>query len=145
MAFSTSLSSMPSEMPSLLSTSGLIYTGIAPFKTSALITLLCTLRGKIILSPALVEDSTMLCTEDVVPPTIKKACAAPKASAASCSASRITDTGWHRLSKGFMELTSKLTHFSPSSSRSSGLPRPRLCPGTSKGTTRFLRKASRAS
>lgn len=34
-----------------------------------------------------------------------------------------------------MEFTSRLTHFSPRSSTSSGLPRPLLCPGTSKGTT----------
>ena len=33
----------------------------------------------------------MLCTELVVPPTIKKAWAAPKASAASSSASRMTE------------------------------------------------------
>ena len=66
-------------------------------------------------------------------------------SAASSSASRITDTGWQRLSRGFMEFTSIPTHFSPSSSTSSGLPRPCLCPGTSKGTTRILRNFSRAS
>ena len=58
-------------------------------------------------------DSTMLWTAEVVPPTIKKAWAAPKASAASSSASRITDTGWQRLSRGFMELTSMVTHCSP--------------------------------
>ena len=53
-------------------------------------------------SPRLQTVSTMLCTELVVPPTIRKACAAPKASAASSSASRMTDTGWQRLSSGFM-------------------------------------------
>ena len=46
----------------------------------------------------------------VVPPTIKKAWAAPKASAARISASRITETGWHKLSSGFMLLTSMPTH-----------------------------------
>ena len=78
----------------------------------------------------------MACTAEVVPPTIKKAWAAPKAWAASSSASRMTETGWQRLSRGFMELTSMETHFSPSSWVSSGLPLPRLWPGTSKGTTR---------
>ena len=98
-----------------------------------------------ILSPGLQAVSTMLCTLLVVPPTIKKAWAAPKASAASSSASLITETGWQRLSSGFIELTSMPTHRSPSSSTSSGLPRPRLCPGTSKGTTRCRRNFSSAS
>ena len=35
----------------------------------------------------------MLCTAEVVPPTMRKAFAAPKASAASCSASRIHGNG----------------------------------------------------
>ncbi len=87
----------------------------------------------------------MLCTEEVVPPTIKNAWSAPKASAASSSASFITDMGWQRLSKGFMEFTSRLTHFSPKSSFNSGFPLPRLCPGTSKGTTLFFLSRSRAS
>ena len=91
------------------------------------------------------QESTMLCTEDVVPPTIKKAWAARKASAASSSASLITDTGWQRLSNGFMELTSRLTHFSPRSSTNSGFPLPLLCPGTSKGTTLLRFKRSNAS
>ena len=43
-------------------------------------------------------------------PTIRKACAAPNASAASSSASRITLVGWHRLSSGFIELTSTVMH-----------------------------------
>ena len=54
--------------------------------------LLCTFRGRMILSPALQTDRIMLCTADVVPPTIRNACAAPKASAASSSASLITET-----------------------------------------------------
>ena len=87
----------------------------------------------------------MLCTELVVPPTIRKAWAAPKASAASSSASRITDTGWQRLSSGFMLFTSTPTHCWPRKAVSSGLPRPRLWPGTSKGTTRIRRKFSSAS
>ena len=49
-------------------------------------------------SPRLQAVSTILCTELVVPPTIRKACAAPNASAASSSASRMTETGCHRLS-----------------------------------------------
>ena len=53
--------------------------------------------------------------------------------------------GWHRLSKGFMEFTSMRTHFSPRSSVSSGLPRPRLWPGTSKGTTRRFSNSCSAS
>ena len=108
-------------------------------------TLLCTFLGRMILSPRLQLDSTMLCTELVVPPTIRKALAAPKASAARISASRITDTGWHRLSSGFMLFTSTPTHFSPRNAVSSGLPFPCLCPGTSKGTTRISRKRSSAS
>ena len=87
----------------------------------------------------------MLCTELVVPPTIKNACDAPKDSAASSSASRMTDTGWHRLSSGFMLLTSTSRHFWPRNAVSSGLPRPCLWPGTSKGTTRICRKRSSAS
>ena len=79
--------------------------------------------------------STMLCTAEVVPPTIKNAWAAPNASAARRSASAITDTGWHRLSRGFMELTSICIHVSPSRAVSSGFPLPLLWPGTSKGTT----------
>ena len=73
-----------------------------------------------------------------LPPTIRNACAAPNASAASCSASAMTDTGWQRLSSGFMELTSSRIQVSPKSFVSSGLPRPLLCPGTSNGTTRIF-------
>ena len=47
------------------------------------------------------------------------------------------ETGWHRLSRGFMEFTSTLMHCSPKKAVSSGVPLPRLCPGTSKGTTRI--------
>lgn len=86
-------------------------------------TLRWTLRGRMISSPRLQAVSTILCTELVVPPTIRKACAAPNASAASSSASRMTDTGWHRLSSGFMLLTSTPTHCSPRNFVSSGLPR----------------------
>ena len=143
MARSTSDISIPREIPSFLSTSGFTYTGTAPQSTSALITLLWTFRGRIILSPALHTERTMLCTDDVVPPTIKNAWSAPNASAASSSASLITETGWHRLSNGFIEF--RLTHFSPSNSASSGLPRPLLCPGTSKGTTLLFFNCSSAS
>ena len=66
-------------------------------------------------------------------------------SAASSSASRITETGWHRLSSGFMLFTSTPTQACPKNAVSSGLPRPRLCPGTSKGTTLIRRKFSSAS
>ena len=44
-----------------------------------------------------------------------------------------------------MEFTSRLTHFSPSSSTSSGFPLPRLCPGTSNGTTLLFFNCSSAS
>ena len=87
---------------------------------------MCTLRGRMSLSPFLQTVITMAWTADVVPPTIKKAWAAPKAAAASASASRMTETGWLRLSSGFMELTSTDMHFSPRKAVSSGLPRPRL-------------------
>ena len=60
--------------------------------------LLCTFLGKMILSPALHTDKIILCTAEVVPPTIKNAWSAPEASAVSSSASRITGTGWQRLS-----------------------------------------------
>ena len=70
---------------------------------------------------------------------------APKAFAAKRSASRITETGWQRLSSIFIELTSTERHFSPRKAVSSGLPRPRLCPGTSKGTRRAVFIRSKAS
>ena len=132
-------------MPRRASQSGLTYTGTAPHSTSAPITLRCMLRGRMTFSPAFTEERIMLCTAEVVPPTIKKAFAAPKASAASFSASRMTETGWQRLSSGFIEFTSMLTHLSPKSRASSGFPRPRLCPGTSKGTTRIVPNFSSAS
>ena len=100
--------------------------GMAPHRTSALIADLWTLRGRIILSPALQVDRIIVCTDEVVPPIIRKAWLAPKASAARSSASRIIEMGWPKLSKGFIELTSIPTHFSPNSSTSSGFPRPRL-------------------
>jgi len=84
-------------------------------------------------------------TEPVVPLTMKKACAAPKACAASTSASWMTDTGWQRLSSGFMELTSASIVACPRNSVSSGFPFPCLWPGTSNGTTRSLEKARKAS
>ena len=68
----------------------------------------------------------------------QKAWEAPNASAASFSASRMTDTGWHRLSRGFMLFTSTPTLF-PQEFCQFGFPRPRLWPGTSKGTTRIFR------
>ena len=43
--------------------------GVAPFTTSALMTLRCTFRGRMILSPFLQAVSTIVCTDDVVPPT----------------------------------------------------------------------------
>ncbi len=136
---------MPSAMPRRLSMSGFTYMGMAPQSTRALMTLLWTFLGRMILSPFLQTASTMLWTEDVVPPTMRKAQAAPKASAASSSASRITDTGWQRLSSAFMEFTSMDTHCFPRSFVSSGLPCPLLCPGTSKGTIRSPRNTSSAS
>ena len=136
---------MPKAIPSFWSTSGLTYTGTAPQSTMALITERCTFLGSIILSPLLHTASTMLCTAEVVPPTIRKACAAPNASAASCSASFITDTGWQRLSSGFIEFTSMPTQVSPKKSFNSLLPLPLLCPGTSKGTTLFFLNFSNAS
>ena len=42
-------------------------------------------------------------------------------------------------------LTSTPTHCWPRKAVNSGLPRPRLWPGTSKGTTRICRNCSRAS
>ena len=54
---------------------------------------LWTLRGIIIFSPRLQAVITIACTADVVPPIIKKACFAPKASAAKASASLMTETG----------------------------------------------------
>ena len=140
-----SSTSTPMAIPISGFTFASTYTGMPPQSTSALMTLLCTFLGRIILSPALQTDSIMLCTELVVPFTIKKACAAPKASAVSSSALRITDTGCPRLSSGFMEFTSSPTHFSPSRLINSGFPRPLLCPGTSNGTTRIFRKRSNAS
>ena len=137
--------SIASAIPILSFTSGSTYTGTAPQITRALITLLWTFLGRMILSPLLQTDKIMLCTADVVPPIIKKACSAINASAASSSASLMTETGWHRLSKGFMEFTSSPTHFSPKSSTSSGFPLPLLCPGTSNGTTLFFLNFSRAS
>ena len=56
-------------------------------------TLRCTLRGRMIFSPRFAAVRIIACTELVVPPTMKKACAAPNARAANSSASRITDTG----------------------------------------------------
>ena len=109
------------------------------------ITLLCTLRGSMILSPRLQTASTMLCTAEVVPPTIKYACAAPNASAARSSASLMTETGWQRLSSIFIEFTSTRRHCSPRKWVRSGFPFPCLCPGTSNGTSRFCFISSNAS
>ena len=50
-------------------------------------------RGRMIFSPRLATERIMACTAEVVPPTIKKAWAAPKAWAASSSAWRMTETG----------------------------------------------------
>ncbi len=145
MARSTSLRLMPRDMPSIGSMLGLTYTGTAPQRIRALMALLWTFRGIIILSPRLHAVMTIACTAEVVPPTMKKAWAAPKASAASSSASLMTETGWHRLSSIFMEFTSTERHLSPKKSVSSLLPRPLLCPGTSKGTNLALFIFSRAS
>ena len=144
-ARSTASTFIPRGIPRRRFISGFTYTGTAPQRIRAPTTLRCTFRGRMIFSPRFTTERIMLCTAEVVPPTIRKAWAAPNASAASSSASRITDTGWQRLSRGFMEFTSIPTHFSPISSRSSGLPLPRLCPGTSKGTTLFFEKSRRAS
>ena len=145
MAFSTSDIDIPRAIPNLLSDSGLTYTGIAPLSINAFMALLCTFLGIIILSPSLHVASIIVCTAEVVPPTMKNACSAPNASAASSSASLITDTGWHRLSKGFIEFTSTDIHFSPRKSVSSLLAFPCLCPGTSNGTILSLLNLFNAS
>ena len=144
-AFFTASTLIPRGIPSRWSHSGFTYTGTAPHSTIAPMTLRWTFLGRMIFSPLFATVSIMLCTADVVPPTMRKAWAAPKAWAASISASRITETGWQRLSRGFMELTSMDTHRSPRSLVSSGLPRPLLCPGTSKGTTLIFPNFSSAS
>jgi len=144
MARSTSATNMPSAMPSSRSISGLTYTGTAPQITRELMALMWTFRGRMILSPFLQVLMTIACTAEVVPFTIKNACSAPNAWAARSSASRITETGWQRLSSGFMEFTSTERHFSPRNAVSSGFPLPRLWPGTSNGTSRIFRTRSRA-
>ena len=130
---------MPSGMPSRLLMPGLMYTGTAPQTTSALMALLWTLRGSIISSPAEQVAIIIACTADVVPFTMKNASSAPNASAASCCASLITETGCPRLSSGFIEFTSIASALSPRYSVSSGLPRPLLCAGTSKCASLFMR------
>ena len=72
-ARSTWQTSIPKDIPSSPFTSGFTYTGTAPQSTSALITLLCTFLGRIISSPALHTERIMLCTAEVVPPTMRKA------------------------------------------------------------------------
>ena len=126
----------------------LLWSGVRQWRAeaadSALMAERCTLRGMMILSPRCTAVSTIACTAEVVPPTMKKACAAWNASAASASASRMTETGWQRLSSIFIELTSTSRQAAPRKSRNSGLPRPRLCPGTSNGTrrARFMRSSA---
>ena len=83
-----------------------MYTGTAPFTTSALIALRWTLRGRMIFSPRPHVAQIMVCTADVVPFTMKNALSAPNASAASSCAALMTETGWPRLSRDFIELTS---------------------------------------
>jgi len=104
-----------------------------------------TLRGRMSLSPRLHTLITIAWTPAVVPLTMKKAWAAPKARAASSPACLITETGWLRLSSGFIEFTSTDMHRFPRNSVSSGLPLPCLCPGTSKDTMRCDLYLSRAS
>ena len=53
----------------------------------------CTLRGMMSFSPALQTDMIIAWEAPVAPLMMKKALAAPKASAASIWASRSTDTG----------------------------------------------------
>ena len=72
-----------------------------------------TLRGMMIFSPRPHVVQIIVWTADVVPFTMKKAWSAPNASAASACASRMTPTGWPRLSSGFMELTSSDMHRRP--------------------------------
>ena len=150
-AFATSSTRIPSGMPRRLSVPGFTYTGIAPHTTSALMALRCTLRGRMISSPAVHSSPAVqvamiiACTAEVVPLTMKNASSAPNASAARRCASRITETGCPRLSSGFMELTSIAIARSPRYSVSSGLPRPLLCAGTSKCARRLIRCASSAS
>ena len=90
-----------------------MYTGTAPFTTSALIALRWTLRGRMISSPRFVAAQIIVCTAEVVPFTMKNASSAPKSSAASRCASLMTETGCPRLSSGFMELTSSSMHSLP--------------------------------
>ncbi len=129
---------MPREMPSSGCIPGSTYIGIIPQRISAFIADLWTLRGRIIESPRLQTLNIIACTAAVVPPMIRKASSAPKASAARASASFMTEVGWLRLSRGFIELTSTERHCLPRNPVSSGVPRPCLCPGTSKGTTRLF-------
>ena len=136
---------IPSGIPSRLSCPGLMYAGIAPQTTSALIALRWTLRGKIISSPAVQVDMIIACTAEVVPFTMKNASSAPKASAARVWASLMTETGCPRLSSGFIELTSIAIAREPRYSVSSRLPRPLLWAGTSKWASRLMRCRSSAS
>ncbi len=104
----------------------------------------CTLRGRMIFCPAWMEAKIIVCTAAVVPLTMKKALSAPNAFAASVCASFMTETGWARLSKGFMELTSNDINLAPKYSFSAGFMRPPLWPGTSKCAKRLTRCSSRA-
>ena len=134
MAFFISSIAIPREIPSLPWIPGFIYTGVTPVIIKEFIADLCTFLGIIILSPSLQTLIIMACTADVVPLTMKNALSALKASAANSSASFITEVGWQRLSKGFIEFTSTETQSSPKNSLNSVFPLPCLWPGTSKGT-----------
>ena len=104
---------MPRGMPRAGFTRGFTYTGIAPFTTSALIAERWTLRGIMTFCPACTDAKIIVCTAAVVPFTMKNAWSAPNASAASACASRMTETGCARLSRGFIELTSSDISFAP--------------------------------
>ena len=58
-----------------------------------------------ILSPSLVDDIIIACTEPVVPFTIKNEAAAPKASAASSCASLMTETDENKIVTQYSEKT----------------------------------------
>ena len=103
-----------------------------------------TLRGRMTFWPAWTEAKIIVWTAAVVPLTMKKALSAPKASAARACASRMTETGCARLSRGFMELTSSDISFVPKYSLRAGSMRPPLWPGTSKCARRLTRCSSSA-
>ena len=109
--------------------------------------LLCTFLGRMILSPALQ-------TERIIPWTASgssyhKGMHDWHKGLCCCQFLCLpdpADTGWHRLSKGFMEFTSNPTHFPLTELPAPGFPRPLFVPPVhQRGTTRFFLKRSNAS